>query len=393
MQIVNVFVYLLQIFSISLFYPMKKKIFITLWIVLLVALLWVWWFFAYKIYWGNVKYTSDWKVHVVSSLLDKINADTMWCWTFQIVWNEMLDNIETDVVFAPQLQEAENLNKKTFTKEQLSEDSYYVKSALMTKEVKTEIENWIKEKFNETSDILDKLNRKNVPETEEWYIWKDKQTYIFYTMLKKIFKFAQAFDKLDPEPFDDKYENIKYFWIKSSSSSSLYSQVDVLYYNSEDDFAVSLTTNEWENVILSRWTNKDTFMNTYNAIKEKSKIYRWERNFWKYDYLKVPNLSLDELREYGEFKNKIFIAANGDECEITEALQTIQFDLDEEGWKIKSEAVIVMDRSNSIADISFEKPDYRYFYFNKPFTIFLQESNKELPYFAAQISDITLFQK
>ncbi|MBR6908179.1 hypothetical protein IKN40_07005 [bacterium] len=52
-----------------------------------------------------------------------------------------------------------------------------------------------------------------------------------------------------------------------------------------------------------------------------------------------------------------------------------------------------MYESNSIADISFEKPDYRYFYFNRPFMIFLQESDKELPYFAAQISDITLFQK
>jgi hypothetical protein len=30
-------------------------------------------------------------------------------------------------------------------------------------------------------------------------------------MLKKVFKFAKAFDKLDPEPFDDKYENIEYF--------------------------------------------------------------------------------------------------------------------------------------------------------------------------------------
>ena len=372
---------------------MKKKILITLWIVLLVALLWVWWFFAYKIYWGNVKYTSDWKAHIVSSLLDKINADTMWCWTFQIVWNEMLDHIETDVVFDPQLQEVENLNKRIFTKEELSEDSYYVKSALMTKQLKSEIKKWLKDKFDEKSDIIDQLNWNSVPETEEGYIWKDTKTYLFYTMLKKVFKFAKAFDKLDPEPFDDKYENIKYFWIKGSSSSSLYSQVDVLYYNSEDDFAVSLETNEWENVILSRWTNKDSFMNTYNAIIEKTKSYKWKRNFWKYDYLKVPNLSLNELRTYEEFTDKPFYAANGDECKITEALQTIKFDLDEKGWKIKSEAAIVMYESNSIADISFEKPDYRYFYFNRPFMIFLQESNKELPYFAAQISDITLFQK
>jgi hypothetical protein len=37
------------------------------------------------------------------------------------------------------------------------------------------------------------------------------------------------------------------------------------------------------------------------------------------------------LREYGEFKDKLFYAANGDRCKITEALQTIQFDLDEKG--------------------------------------------------------------
>ena len=378
---------------------MKKKILITLSIVLLVALLSVWWFFAYKIYWGNVKYTSDWKTHIVSSLLDAINADTIWCWTFQIVWNEMIDNVvKQDVTFSPQIKEAANLNKRSFSKDQLSDNSYYVKSALMTKQVKKEIENWIKEKFDETSDILDSLDWESVPETEEEYFWQDYKTFIFYTMLKKIFKFTQAFDKWDPEPFDDKYENIKYFWIKASSSSNLDSQVDVLYYNSEDDFAVILKTNEWEsneweNVILSLWTNRSTFMDTYNAIREKTEKYEWKRSFWDYDYLKVPNLSLNELKSYGEFKNKPFYAKDWSECEITDALQTIKFDLDEEWWQIKSEAVIVMGFWNSDASSIAKEIKYRYFYFNRPFMIFLQESDKELPYFAAQISDITLFQK
>ena len=379
---------------------MKKKILICLLIVLAIVLLWIWWFYISKCLWlisnssvNNVSYTQDWEAHIVSSLLDDIQADTMWCWTFQVVWNEMLDLIETGVVFSPQLQEAENLNKESFTKEELSDDSYYVKSALMTKQVKKEIENWIKEKFDETSDILDKLNWNDAPETDEGYKWKDTKRYIFYTMLKKVFKFAKAFDKLDPEPFDDKYENIEYFWIKGSSSSSLYSQVNVLYYNSEDDFAVSLETNEWEYVILSLWTNGDNFLNTYNAIENKSNKYRWKKRFWEYDYLKVPMLSVNQLRRYDEFKNKIFYSSTGSICKINEALQTIQFDLDEEGWKIKSEAVIDMLKTDWIASFSFEEPDYRYFYFNRPFMIFLQESDKELPYFAAQISDITLFQK
>jgi hypothetical protein len=35
---------------------------------------------------------------------------------------------------------------------------------------------------------------------------------------------------------------------------------------------------------------------------------------------------------------------------------------------------------------------YNYFYFDKPFTIFIKEYNKDLPYFAAQVSDVKLFQ-
>ena len=37
--------------------------------------------------------------------------------------------------------------------------------------------------------------------------------------------------------------------------------------------------------------------------------------------------------------------------------------------------------------------EHRYFYFDQPYVIMLKESDKDLPYFAAQISDITLFQK
>jgi hypothetical protein len=44
-----------------------------------------------------------------------------------------------------------------------------------------------------------------------------------------------------------------------------------------------------------------------------------------------------------------------------------------------------------LSNIVWEK--YHYLYFDKPFTIFIKEYNKDLPYFAAQISDIKLFQK
>jgi len=51
----------------------------------------------------------------------------MWCGTFQLIWNEMIDNVVLrNIIFNPQLIQAENLNKRTFTTDNLSKDSYYL---------------------------------------------------------------------------------------------------------------------------------------------------------------------------------------------------------------------------------------------------------------------------
>jgi hypothetical protein len=165
-----------------------------------------------------------------------------------------------------------------------------------------------------------------------------------------------------------------------------------LYYNSDSDFAVTLKTNEWEDVILSRWIMEDSFLDSYRAIMAKSEEYNWKKAFWDFDYLKVPNLSINTLRSYDEFLGKDFYNIDWNRCEIKKAVQTIEFDLDEKWWKIKSEALIYMQADWAIGP-SFEEIKRRYFYFDKPFMIFLKEENKQLPYFAAQITDITLFQK
>jgi len=370
---------------------MKKSLIILI-VCAVFSLLCCWAFFFFKVDLGDVSYPSDWDTHVVSSIDDDIQADSMRCWTFQLVWNDMVNEVvKQDVVFNPQLKEVENLNKQTFTKDQLSEDSYYTKFWLMTKDIKKEIENWIDERFDETSDILDQFNRDNVPQSDSDYDWTSQKEYFFYAMLKKVFEFPTVFDKLEKWSFNNRYENIKYFWIDKKSKSKLRSQVAVLYYNDDSDFAVSLRTKEWESVILSRGTNKKSFLESYNAILKKAEKYDWDKSFWSHDYLKVPNLNVDVERKYEEFKNKPFLAADWDSCEISQAVQTIQFELDEKWWKIKSEAAISLTKSAAV--MPTKQPEPRYFYFDKPFMIFLKEADKEIPYYAAQVSNITLFQK
>lgn len=373
---------------------MKKQI--IFWIIC--AIVWLacgfgWmYFFQNKMSWLNkVARKSDWDLHVLTSIDDEVVGDSMWCGTFQLVWNDMVNEvIKKDVEFNPQLKILKNLNKQTFTNKQLSPNSYYSKFWLLTLDLKTEIEKWIKEKFNETSDILDQwADWSQVPQSDDYYDWKDEKKYGFYAMLKKIFKFENVFDQFDNWKFDDKYDNVKYFWIRYSNSK-LYNQVYVYYYNSDDDFAVALKTKEWEDVILARWIWWNSFMDVYNNILRKDKKYEWKHYFTKNDYLKVPELKVKTLTEFSELEDKAFYAKDWDVCRIDKALQTIELKLDKEWWEIKSEAwIATSDRSISMKP---PKVEHRYFYFDKPYIMFLKEENKDLPYFAAQISDITLFQ-
>lgn len=345
----------------------------------------------------QTEYSKD--IQVLATLEDEITKNSAWCGTFQLVWNDMQDEVvKQDIVFQKQLEIVENLNKQTFKESDISEEYYYKKFGLMTLKLKEEIETGIQEKFNEPSDILDMVDWSGVPEDDSGY-GEDEKTYLFYVMLFREFNFEKEFTELENDVFkgsEEEYEDVKYFGIENDSSEELFSQVDVLYYNSEDDFAVLLNTEEGDEVILSKGENGNTYSDIYNSILEKEEEYTGKKYFTENDTLKVPTLDLDVLREYDELvaggnPDKMFYDSEGDLCEISKAIQTIKFSLDKSGGKIKSEALIVM-KENAVA-FEPEEIEYRYFEFDSEFNIFLRESGKDLPYFAANIDNIKLFQK
>ena len=79
----------------------------------------------------------------------------------------------------------------------------------------------------------------------------------------------------------------------------------------------------------------------------------------------------------GYFAKKI---ANTDFV-IDEALQTIDFKMDNKGVKLKSEGALVMQMSL----MPVEKKEYRNFYFDDTFVLYLIE--KEKPYFALRVAN------
>jgi hypothetical protein len=199
-------------------------------------------------------------------------------------------------------------------------------------DLKEEIEKWIKKKFEETSDVLDQIDWSNAPQSDDYYKWKSEKEYLFYAMLKKAFKFKIVFDQLSKWGFDNKYNNISYFWIDEDSDENLYKQVYIYYYNSDNDFAVALKTKEWEEVILARWVRWNSFLDDYDEIINKEKEYKWNHKFTRDDYLKVPELNVKTLTEFDELENEEFQTNNWDIFQIKKAIQTIELKLDEKWW-------------------------------------------------------------
>lgn len=311
------------------------------------------------------------------TLEDEIQNDTIWCGTFQLIWNDLKNDLaKQDIVFTPQLKVVENLNKETFTTNDISDKYYYKKMGRPTIALKEEIEKAIKDKFNETSDILN------------GFTWNDKDDrgYFLYAMLKKEFQFETAFEELENGNFEN-YENVKYFGIeKNSESEELRNQVEVLYYDSKDNFAIKLKTKQEDEVILCKNPEGNTFNEIYQNITKQTNQYKGEKKLQEGELLKVPNIKLKEKAEFTQIEGKPFLFTNGDGYEIEKALQTIEFKLDRTGGKIKSEAGMMLKKSIIMLD------EIREFSIDDTFTIFLVEEGKDTPYFAGKINDITKFQ-
>lgn len=291
-----------------------------------------------------------------------------WCITFQLVWNDFMDKINNGKPIEliggnPPL--ADELNKRLYSKDLLSENSYYTKNGKISKKLKREIEKAIYKKFKEKSDVLGYVD------------WDLKDSYLFYAILKKEFNFLYTFDKLTAQTFNNSVQNVEYFGISKNSDKKLYQNVDILFYNNENDFAVKLNTKNGEDVYLYRTDNENSFEELYKEMKEKRTI---SADFRKGDLLSIPKLNVDKLISFDELCGK---KVKNTKFMISQALQTIKFKLDEKGGSLKSEAIITIMKTS----LQPQPKENRYFIFDKPFVLFLQESSKDKPYYAMQVKD------
>ena len=313
-------------------------------------------------------------IEVLPTMQSKTNVqDRVWVGTFQIVWNDFIDKIVHTPVKFPEGTPAivNELNKQEFTVNELSENCYYRYIGKIKKNTKKTIAKAIKRKFHESSDLLDKLD-----------LTPSKDRFIVYAMLKKDFQFAAIFDKLGKSDF--RGEQAEFFGINNQSDESLDKAVSVLFYNNPSDFAVKLDTVGKDEVFLYKTPTTKAFNYIYSDMLKKQAAYEGESEFNKVDELRVPNLKFFEEKSFDEVCGK---RIKGTNLVIDDAMETIKFEMDNTGVKLKSEAAL------TIMKMSLEpEKEPRIFNFDDTFVLFLKEKGKNTPYFALRVHNISNFQ-
>ena len=319
-------------------------------------------------------FASD--IEVLPTMRTKSSAqDRVWVGTFQIVWNDFMDKIiHNPIRFREGTPEyVKDLNKQRFTIASLSEESYYRYTGKVTKKTKKQITKAIRKKFDETSDLLDKLD-----------LTPGNDKLLIYAMLKKDFEFVNAFDKLGKLDFG-KNQSAEYFGVEPKSEDKLGEGIKILFYNSPEDFAVILTTKGKDEVYLYKNASNKPFNYIYADMFKKQKYYKESTEFAKNDELRVPNIKFFEEKSFEELTGKRIMGTN---LVIDQAMETIKFNMDNKGVELKSEAAITV-----MTTALLPENEPRKFYFDDTFVLFLKETGKNKPYFALRVNDIEKFQK
>ena len=302
-------------------------------------------------------------VNVLASDLDEVKGNSVWCGSFQLAWNEFSELFDTKIEFIGDSSLTENLNSSQFSKNNIKEETYIVKSGYSTYSLKSDIEKEISAKFNTKSNILDSMN---------WYK-KTTQHYTAYAMLCQKLNFETPFYDLGKGDFKGK--TIKYFGFdeKNEGSFEMRSQVFILYYENENDFAIGIHTKENEVIYICKNPQGKTFDQMFKNMKNKQ-VKDGDWLIKNNETLKIPYISIDETKQFDYLTGKTYKTTDKKEITIDTAIQDIKFELDEQGADIKSEAAIQGYTSAAMPT----KP--RQFILDDTFALFIV--NDKTPYFA-----------
>ena len=164
--------------------------------------------------------------------------------------------------------------------------------------------------------------------------------------------------------------------------------VEVLFYNNTSDkavdneFAISLKTKEGDEIILYRTDDNKSFLEYYGDINKKAEEYMGDKELGEADEVLIPYVNVNGIINYKELTRKEI--KNTDGMYISNAIQNVNFSLNESGCNITSHATMTTQ---------YISEGNRYFWFKDTFIIFMKEANSSMPYFSLKVDNQDILEK
>ena len=279
------------------------------------------------------------------STLDEHTVNNLWIGTLDLAWKDLEEKVGGRIELEENIDIANELNNSSFSKEMLDENDYTI---------------------NVTRTVTNGYN--------------------IETKLNKNLNFLYSFDNFNNDynyTFGkDGNDYIKYFGINNASKEELNQNVEVLFYNGNNDFAVLLNTKEGDKIILYRTDENKSFNEYYEDINNKKGNYNGSTAFEENDELLVPYVNVNGTVAYNELADKIIKNTNG--MYISNVIQDVNFNLNESGCNMQSHATMTTE---------YLSVGSRYFWFRDTFIIFMKEGNSNMPYFALKVDNQDILEK
>ncbi len=297
----------------------------------------------------------------------------IWGGAMNLAWNELTGSIiheklKLKTTDKQALTITEKLNNPVFTKRDLDEASYYIKSGYGQKTVEM-INRECREKFPSKSfkDLGMKLNETDI---------------ISYAYFLKEVKYENDFEKRNMSFNKEKVEGF-------TGNGSVY----VVEYQDADHFVVGIQLKDEEDqIFLAKGYPMDK---PDEVVARLSKKYSTDSSFPdRYgtmlqggDVFKAPMLHLDYTHSYEDMINKTLDNKQFSQYMIKIMQEKIKFDMDEKGARVENEAVIV------VGDI-MAPPNTKYvpkvMILDKPYWVVMVRADSFNPYFILGVNNTSI---
>lgn len=317
----------------------------------------------------------------------------LYCATIQIAWDQLRPEASQPVVVLKPPRIAETLNAHPFPLDALSKDTYFVGASGLSAAQSGSLFDSFRNRFpTAPTEML-----KPIPEVVDF-----GHAVRILAHLQKLMPFPDVMERISEPlrfPAEPNGKLIQSFGWQSAPGEGaltpvLPQTVTVRDFVSGDDFILSLQTNsqQQDEILLAKVAPQDSLQATWDSVAGRLRTplaNGVETELRAVDQLQIPILSFGVLAKFPELSFNIPTKASPDRF-IAEALQTIQFRLDEYGAELISDMQMVVADDVALFERQPEKP--RHFIFNQPFLIAIREYAGETPYFLAWIGNADLME-